>query len=113
MIEQFRHKGLKRFYETGNRSKLPPDMVDRIQQILTLLTAASDPAGPDIPHYDSMNLKAIAGEHGPSRPGQTGALRSGLRMDMRVTSISLILTRGANHDDEKPASSRMHRPDGD
>lgn len=42
MIESFEHKGLKRFYEKGDRSKLPSDMVARIEEILSALDAASD-----------------------------------------------------------------------
>ncbi|MDP1729975.1 MAG: type II toxin-antitoxin system RelE/ParE family toxin [Devosia sp.] len=42
MIESFRHKGLKRFYDKGDRSKLPAEMADRIQEILTALDTASD-----------------------------------------------------------------------
>ncbi len=40
MIEKFKHKGLKRFYENGDRSKLPPEMVPRIEEILTFLDMA-------------------------------------------------------------------------
>ena len=41
MIESFRHKGLKRFYQQDDRSKLPPDMVERIAVILAALDAAA------------------------------------------------------------------------
>jgi proteic killer suppression protein len=37
MIESYRHKGLKRFYQHDDRSRLPPDMVERIAVILTAL----------------------------------------------------------------------------
>ncbi len=32
MISSFRHKGLKRFYEKDDRSKLPQDMLQRTSQ---------------------------------------------------------------------------------
>jgi len=32
MIESFRHKGLRRFYEEDDRRQLPPDMVERIRE---------------------------------------------------------------------------------
>jgi toxin HigB-1 len=41
MIESFRHKGPRRFYEDDDRRLLPPDMVERIREILTALDAAA------------------------------------------------------------------------
>jgi proteic killer suppression protein len=41
MIESFRNKRLKRLYEQDDRSKLPPDMVERIAVILAALDAAA------------------------------------------------------------------------
>jgi toxin HigB-1 len=40
MIESFRHKGLRRFYEQGDRSKLPSRMTERIGVILAALDVA-------------------------------------------------------------------------
>jgi proteic killer suppression protein len=40
MIESFKHKGLKKFYEEDGSLKLPPEMVERIRDILTALDAA-------------------------------------------------------------------------
>ena len=40
MIEGFKHKGLKKFYEEDDSRKLPPEMVERIRDILTALDAA-------------------------------------------------------------------------
>ncbi|HEX2430757.1 MAG TPA: type II toxin-antitoxin system RelE/ParE family toxin [Aestuariivirgaceae bacterium] len=40
MIESFRHKGLRRFYEQGDRSKLPSQMTERIAIILAALDVA-------------------------------------------------------------------------
>ena len=40
MIEGFKHKGLKKFYEEDDSRKLPPAMVERIRDILTALDAA-------------------------------------------------------------------------
>jgi len=41
MIQSFRHKGLRRFFEQDDRSKLPQDMVVRIGSVLALLDEAS------------------------------------------------------------------------
>jgi proteic killer suppression protein len=58
VIATIRHKGLKRLYENNDRSKLPPDMVDRIQDILTSLQYSSEIAGLDNPGY---RLHALQG----------------------------------------------------
>jgi toxin HigB-1 len=42
MIDSFRSKELKRFYEKGNRSGLNQAHIPRIRRILTQLDAASD-----------------------------------------------------------------------
>ena len=51
MIRSFKHKGLKRFYERGDRSKLPPALIDRIEEILGLLDVATDIHDLDLPQY--------------------------------------------------------------
>jgi proteic killer suppression protein len=40
MIASFRHKGLQRFFVQDDGSKLPPDMLRRIRNILTTLNVA-------------------------------------------------------------------------
>ena len=40
MIESFRHKGLRRFFDEDDRSKLPFDMIERIEKLLAALDAA-------------------------------------------------------------------------
>jgi toxin HigB-1 len=59
MIVSFRHKGLKRLYSDGDRSKLPPDMIGRIEDILALLDSAKDAKDLDRP---SLRLHALKGE---------------------------------------------------
>jgi proteic killer suppression protein len=41
MIESFRHKGLKRFFDDDDARKLPPEFVERIRVVLSSLHAAS------------------------------------------------------------------------
>ncbi|MCA3562833.1 MAG: type II toxin-antitoxin system RelE/ParE family toxin [Methylocystis sp.] len=59
MIESLRHKGLKRLFVNGDRSKLPPDMVERIEDILALLDAASNIRDMDRP---SLRLHQLEGD---------------------------------------------------
>lgn len=51
MIRSFRHKGLKRFYDLGDRSKLPPALVGRIEEILGLLDVATTVHDMDLPQF--------------------------------------------------------------
>lgn len=57
MIESFRHKGLKRFYQEDDRSKLPPDMVERIAIILAALDQAATIAAMRRPSFRLHQLK--------------------------------------------------------
>jgi proteic killer suppression protein len=42
-IETIKHKGLRRLYERNDRSGLRPDLVDKVQKILSALEAANGP----------------------------------------------------------------------
>lgn len=44
MIESIRHKGLKAFYEEGNGTKLPPDLLPKIAKALSALDAVASDA---------------------------------------------------------------------
>ena len=57
MIRSFKHRGLKRLYERGDRSLIRPDLRDRVQEILTVLDAAFEPRALDIPGYRLHPLK--------------------------------------------------------
>jgi len=57
MIVGFRHKGLRRLYEDDDRRQLPPELVERIREILTALDAAANPAGLERPSFRLHPLK--------------------------------------------------------
>jgi proteic killer suppression protein len=59
MIGGFKHKGLKRLYEQGDRSSLRADMVEKIENILTLLDAAKTPEALNAP---SLRLHQLKGD---------------------------------------------------
>lgn len=42
MIVSFKHKGLKRFFETGTKKGIQPQHADRLAMILDLLAAATE-----------------------------------------------------------------------
>ena len=43
MIDSFRHKGLRRYYETGDTRGIQPAFAKRVRRILTVLDAATSP----------------------------------------------------------------------
>ncbi len=57
MIRSFRHRGLKRLYERGERRHLRPDQVDKIERILARLDEASDVSNMDLPGFRLHPLK--------------------------------------------------------
>ncbi|MDN5927119.1 MAG: type II toxin-antitoxin system RelE/ParE family toxin [Hyphomicrobiales bacterium] len=57
MIRSFRHKGLRRFFEDDDASKLPPDMLERIRTVLSFLDAASTIEEMDQPSFRLHPLK--------------------------------------------------------
>ncbi len=57
MIRSFRHRGLKRLYERGDRSGIRPDLVETVQRILTVLDTATAPQALDLPRYRLHQFK--------------------------------------------------------
>lgn len=57
VIVSFKHKGLKRLFEQGDRSGLRADLIDKIERVVTLLDAASVPQALDLPGYRLHQLK--------------------------------------------------------
>ena len=51
MIKSFRHRGLERFFKTGDGRKLQPKHLPRLRLILTLLNAAT--------HAGQMNAPGL------------------------------------------------------
>jgi proteic killer suppression protein len=57
MIESFKHKGLKRFFEEDDRSRLSADMVAKIRLILSALEEAGSIDDLDQPSFRLHRLK--------------------------------------------------------
>ena len=57
MIESFRHKGLKRLFEEDDRSKLGPDVVEKIRLILSALEEAGSIDDLNQPSFRLHRLK--------------------------------------------------------
>jgi proteic killer suppression protein len=51
MIRSFRHRGVKRLFERGDRSKVSPEHVEKVENILALLNQASEPEDMNLPGF--------------------------------------------------------------
>ncbi len=57
IIGSIKHKGLARFFEHGDKSKIPTDQVRKIEDILESLRSAAKPADLALPEYRLHKLK--------------------------------------------------------
>ncbi|MCY3718167.1 MAG: type II toxin-antitoxin system RelE/ParE family toxin [Anaerolineaceae bacterium] len=57
MIRSFRHRGLKRFYERGDRSGIRSDWLDKVEVILGHLDTAASAEEMNYPGYHLHELK--------------------------------------------------------
>lgn len=57
MIKSFRHKGLAKFFETGNRAGIQPSHAKRLRMQLTALDTAIVIEDMDIPGFRLHSLK--------------------------------------------------------
>lgn len=60
MILSLRSRALKRFWERGDRSKLPADRIERITMILDRLDAAAETADLNLPGLGFHKLSGAA-----------------------------------------------------
>ena len=51
MIENFRHRGLKRLFERGERRQIRPDLVEKVENILAVLDAVQTVQDMDLPGF--------------------------------------------------------------
>ena len=57
MIKSFRHRGLERFFASGNFKGIPARSADRIERMLDLLDACATPADMALPGFRFHALK--------------------------------------------------------
>ena len=113
MIRSLKHRGLKRLFERDDRSGIRPDLVDTVQEILTVLDDAATPQELNLPGYRLHPLK------GDLKGFWSVTVRANWRIIFRfegtdafdVELIRLPLRKRRNcHAHEKPRASRPHRP---
>jgi toxin HigB-1 len=59
MIKNFRHRGLQLLFERGDRSRICPDVVTKVERVLARLNAASEPKDMEAPGF---GLHALTGD---------------------------------------------------
>lgn len=59
MIMSFRHKGLRRFFEHGEKQGLRPDVVARLERVLGVLNLARGPEDVAVP---ALRLHPLKGD---------------------------------------------------
>jgi proteic killer suppression protein len=57
MIVGFKHRGLKRLFERGDRSQVGTDMLQKVENILAVLNRARRPEDMDLPGFRLHPLK--------------------------------------------------------
>ena len=57
MIRGFKHRGLKRLYEHGDRGGIRPDLLETVERILARLDEAASLQAMDIPRFHLHPLK--------------------------------------------------------
>lgn len=63
MIKGFKHRGLKRFFEKGDTSKVQPAHIERLQILLFALNEAAEIAEMDLPGFGLHALKGDLKNH--------------------------------------------------
>lgn len=51
MIRNFKHRGLRRLFERGDRSGIRPDLVGKVERVLARLNASTTPEDMDVPGF--------------------------------------------------------------
>ncbi|MDR4507762.1 MAG: type II toxin-antitoxin system RelE/ParE family toxin [Candidatus Brocadiaceae bacterium] len=59
MIENIKHRGLKRLYQSGDKIRLRPDIADKVERFLSVLDEAMTIQEVDLPGY---GLHALTGD---------------------------------------------------
>ena len=61
MIQSFKHKGLRLLWEQNNSSKLPPELISRIEIMLDVIDSAQQ-VPEDFGAYQNWNIHKLSGD---------------------------------------------------
>jgi proteic killer suppression protein len=59
MIRSFRHRGLERLFAANDRSRVRPDLVERVHRRLSILHEASRPEDLNLPGFNFHRLRGL------------------------------------------------------
>jgi proteic killer suppression protein len=59
VIRHFRHRGLRRLFERGDRSQIRSDLVNKVERVLARLDASIEPEDMEVPGF---GLHAMTGD---------------------------------------------------
>jgi len=57
MIRRIRHKGLERFFRSGDTSGINPQFAAKLRRMLTALNDSTGPSGMNLPNYRLHSLR--------------------------------------------------------
>ena len=57
MVKRFRHRGLERFFRSGDASGINAQQAARLRRLLTSLNTSTGPAGMNLPGYRLHRLR--------------------------------------------------------
>ena len=57
MILGFRHRGLERLFEKGDRRRIPPGLIAKVERVLARLDVAAKPEDMNLPGFGLHPLK--------------------------------------------------------
>ncbi|WP_158749146.1 type II toxin-antitoxin system RelE/ParE family toxin [Acidobacterium sp. S8] len=63
MIKSFRHRGVEKFFKTGSKAGIQPKHAQKLQLLLTVLNAATEPEQMNVPGWDGHSLKGELVRH--------------------------------------------------
>jgi proteic killer suppression protein len=61
MIQNFKHKGLKLLWEQNNGTKLPAELIDRIERMLVVIDSVQQ-VPDDFGAYQNWNIHKLSGD---------------------------------------------------
>ena len=89
MILGFRHKGLEHLFEKGDRRRVSPRLIAKVERVLARLDEAAEPGDMSLPGFGLHPLKGDLAGYGAV--SVSGNWRVGFRFDGRdVRDVDLV-----------------------
>jgi proteic killer suppression protein len=63
VIKSFRHRGIEKFFKTGSKAGIQPKHAQKLQLLLSVLNAATNPEQMNVPAWEWHSLKGDLAGH--------------------------------------------------